>query len=207
MALSEVSMKTFLISTLLALVCAATQAQAPASPTQRLRGSVESFDGNTLVVKERSGEVLRLALADNFSVSEVLPIALSSIQTGSFVGTAASTDAQGNLNALEVLVFPEAARGTGEGHGPWDLQPGSTMTNATVSEMVVASGGRTMKLRYKDGEKTVIVPEGIPIVTLKPGDRSLLVPGAKVLVTAQTRDGKPTALRAAVGRDGFTPPM
>jgi hypothetical protein len=200
-------MKNVLISTLLALACAATQAQAPASPTQRLRGSVESFDGSTLVVKERSGEVLRLALADNFSVSEVLPIALSSIQTGSYIGTAAATDERGNLTALEVLVFPEAARGTGEGHGPWDLQPGSTMTNATVSEMVVAAGGRTMKLRYKDGEKTIVVPEGIPIVTLKPGDRSLLVPGAKVLVTAQTRDGKPTALRAAVGRDGFTPPM
>jgi hypothetical protein len=81
------------------------------------------------------------------------------------------------------------------------------MTNATVAEMGVGATGRTLKLRYKDGEKTVVVPEGIPIVTLKPGDRSLLVAGAKVLVTAQTRDGKPTALRAAVGRDGFTPPM
>lgn len=197
-----------LLFTALFLVCFATLAQAPAAPPpQRLRGSVESFDGSTLVVKERSGEVLRLAVADNFSVSEVLPIALSSIQPGSFIGTAAVSDAQGHLNALEVLVFPEAARGTGEGHGPWDLQPGSTMTNATVSEMVVAAGGRTLKLRYKDGEKTIVVPEGIPIVTLKPGDRSLIVPGAKVLVTAQTRDGKPTALRAAVGRDGFTPPM
>ena len=81
------------------------------------------------------------------------------------------------------------------------------MTNATVSEMVVAGNGHTLKLRFKDGEKTIVVPAGIPIVTLKPGDRSLLVPGAKLLVTAQTREGKPTALRAAVGRDGFTPPM
>ena len=201
-------MKNALVSALLALACTAAFAQAPAaSPPQRLRGSVESFDGSTMVVKERSGEVMRLVLADNFSVSEVLPIALSSIETGSFIGTAAVTDAQGNLRALEVLLFPEAARGTGEGHGPWDLQPGSTMTNATVAEVVVGASGRTLKLRYKDGEKTVVVPEGIPIVTLKPGDRSLLVPGAKVLVTAQTRDGKPTALRAAVGRNGFTPPM
>ncbi len=197
-----------LVSALLSLACAAAFAQAPAaSPPQRLRGSVESFDGSTLVVKERSGEVIRLVLADNFSVSEVLPIALSSIETGSFIGTAAMTDAQGNLRALEVLLFPEAARGTAEGHGPWDLQPGSTMTNATVAEVVVGASGRTLKLRYKDGEKTVVVPEGIPVVTLRPGDRSLIVPGAKVLVTAQTRDGKPTALRAAVGRDGFTPPM
>ena len=201
-------MKNALVSALLALACTAAFAQAPAaSPPQRLRGSVESFDGSTMVVKERSGEVMRLVLADNFSVSEVLPIALSSIETGSFIGTAAVTDAQGNLRALEVLLFPEAARGTGEGHGPWDLQPGSTMTNATVAEVVVGASGRTLKLRYKDGEKTVVVPEGIPIVTLKPGDRSLLVPGAKVLVTAQTRDGKPTALRAAVGRNGLTPPM
>jgi len=201
-------MKNALVSALLALACTAAFAQAPAaSPPQRLRGSVESFDGSTMVVKERSGEVMRLVLADNFSVSEVLPIALSSIETGSFIGTAAVTDAQGNLRALEVLLFPEAARGTGEGHGPWDLQPGSTMTNATVAEVVVGASGRTLKLRYKDGEKTVVVPEGIPIVTLKPGDRSLLVPGAKVLVTAQTRDGKPTALRAAVGRNGFSPPM
>ena len=201
-------MKNALVSALLALACTAAFAQAPAaSPPQRLRGSVESFDGSTMVVKERSGEVMRLVLADNFSVSEVLPIALSSIETGSFIGTAAVTDAQGNLRALEVLLFPEAARGTGEGHGPWDLQPGSTMPNATVAEVVVGASGRTLKLRYKDGEKTVVVPEGIPIVTLKPGDRSLLVPGAKVLVTAQTRDGKPTALRAAVGRNGFTPPM
>ena len=106
-----------------------------------------------------------------------------------------------------MLVFPEAARGTGEGHGPWDLQPGSTMTHATVAEVVTAAQGRTLKLRYKDGEKSVIVPDNVPIVTFKPGDRSLLVPGAKVLVTSQMRDGKPTALRAIAGRDGFAPPM
>ena len=197
-----------LLSAALALVCAAALAQTPTpNSTQRLRGSVESFDGSTLVMKERSGEVMRLALADNFSVSEVMPIAVSSIQVGSFIGTAAVAGTDGRLSALEVLVFPEAARGTGEGHGPWDLQPGSTMTNATVSDMVVTSGGQTLTLRYKDGEKTIVVPAGIPIVTLKPGDRSLLVPGAKLLVTAQARDGKRTALRAAVGRDGFTPPM
>ena len=93
-----------------------------------------------------------------------------------------------------MLVFPEAARGTGEGHTAWDLQPGSMMTNATVAEVASAAQGRTLKLRYKDGEKTVEVPAGVPVVTFKPGDRSLLVPGAKVLVTAQSRDGRPTAL-------------
>jgi hypothetical protein len=113
----------------------------------------------------------------------------------------------GTLRALEVLLFPEAARGTGEGHTAWDLQPGSMMTNATVAEVTGAAQGRVLRLRYKDGEKTVEVPAGVPVVTFKPGDRGLLVPGAKVLVTAQLRDGKQTALRALAGRDGVAPPM
>ena len=198
----------------LALACTLTLAQAPAAnptptptPTQRLRGTVQSFDGGTLVVKERSGEVLSLVLADTFSVNEVLPIELSAVQAGSYVGAAAMPAADGTLRALEVLVFPEAARGTGEGHTAWDLQPGSTMTNATVADLVTAADGRTLKLRYKDGEKTLNVPAGVPVVTFKPGDRSLLVTGANVLVTAQLRDGKPTALRALAGRGGFVPPM
>jgi len=190
----------------LALVCMAALAQTPA-PTQRLRGSVESFDGSTLVLKERSGETMRLTLADNFSLNEVVPISIANLQPGNFIGTAALTDADGKLRALEVLLLPEAARGSGEGHYPWDLQPGSSMTNGTVTEMVVATSGRTLRLRYKDGEQTVVVPDDIPIVTFKPGDRSLLVPGAKVLMTAQARDGKLVALRGTAGRDGFAPPM
>jgi hypothetical protein len=146
-------------------------------------------------------------LADNFSVNEVTPIEPTAIAPGSFIGTAALPGPDGSLSALEVLVFPEAARGTGEGHGPWDLQPGSTMTNATVAQVVATPQGRSMTLKYKDGEKTVVVPEGVPIVTFKPGDRGLLVAGAKVIVFAQVRDGKPTALRALAGRDGFAPPM
>jgi len=137
----------------------------------------------------------------------VLPVDPSAIQSGAFVGTAAVTAADGTLSALEVLVFPEAARGTGEGHSPWDLQPGSTMTNATVTDVVPGAKGRTMTLRYKDGEKTIVVPDGIPVVTIKPADRSLLVPGAKVFVFAQMRNGQPTALRATAGRNGFAPPM
>lgn len=190
----------------LALLLAAAAAPAQ-NPTQRLRGSVESFDGTTLVVKERSGETIRLALADTFAVNEVVPTELAAIQPNSFVGIASAPAPDGTLNALEVLVFPEAARGTGEGHFPWDLQPGSLMTNATVADVAAAPQGRKLQLRYKDGEKTIIVPAGVPIVTFKPGDRALLVPGAKVFVTAQLRDGKPTALRALAGRDGFTPPM
>jgi hypothetical protein len=189
----------------LALVCALALAQTP--PTQRLRGTVKSIDGATLVVAERSGETMSLSLADNFSVNEVVPIAASAITPGSFIGTAAVPGADGTLTALDVVVFPEAARGTGEGHSAWDLQPGSTMTNATVAQLDAAPEGRKLKLRYKDGEKTVVVPESVPIVTFKPADRSLLVPGAKVIVFAQLRDGKPTAMRALAGRNGFAPPM
>jgi hypothetical protein len=198
-------MKSFL-AVALAFVCIGAAAQA-AVPTQRLRGTVESIEGSTLVLKERNGETMHMTLADNFSVSEVVPIPISSLQPGNFVGTAALSDTGGKLRALEVLVLPEAARGSGEGHYPWDLAPGSTMTNGTVTEMVVAANGRTLKLRYKDGEQTIVVPDDVPIVTFKPGDRSLIVAGAKVLVTAQMRDGKLVALRALAGRGGFAPPM
>jgi len=192
---------------LLALALLATTALAQNAPTMRLRGTIEKVEPTTIVLKERSGETMTLALADNVTLTEVLPVDPATIQSGVFVGTAALPGADGALSALEVLVFPEAMRGTGEGHSQWDLQPGSTMTNATVTALVPGAKGRTMTLRYKDGEKTIVVPEGIPVVTLKPGDRTLLVPGAKVLVTAQVRDGQPTALRVTAGRNGFAPPM
>ena len=198
-------MKNAAFVLLIALSTSWASAQAPAS--QRLRGTVESFDGSTLVVSERSGGTHTLAIAENFSVSQVVPIDASAIKPGNFIGTAAVPAADGTLTALEVLVFPEAARGTGEGHTAWDLQPNSTMTNATIAEVTTVPQGRTMKLRYKDGEKTVTVPDGVPIVTFRPGERAMLVPGTKVLVTAQARDGKPTAVRALVGKDGLMPPM
>jgi len=189
----------------LALFSSAVFAQP--APTMRLRGTIEKIDASSVVIKERNGETMSLALADNLAVNEVLPLDPEAIQSGKFVGTAAMPGADGSLAALEVLVFPEAARGTGEGHSQWDLQPGSTMTNATVTAVTPSAKGRSMTLRYKDGAKTIFVPDGIPVVTLQPGDRSLLVPGARVIVTAQNRDGKPTALRITAGRNGFAPPM
>lgn len=197
-------MKTLFVTALLA--AAATIASAQPAPV-RMRGTIETADATRIVLKQRSGERVTLALADNFSVSEVLPIDASTLQAGTFIGTAAVPGADGSLSALEVLVFPEAARGTGEGHSAWDSQPGATMTNATVAAITPGAGGRTMTLRYKDGEKTIRVPDGVPIVTVKPGDRALLVPGAKVMLVVQDRDGKPTALRALAGRAGFEPPM
>jgi len=204
-ATKDGSVKTALLLAL--ALCAANAFAQGSAPTMRLRGTIEKVEPTTIVMKERNGETMTLAIADNFSVSEVMPIAPAAIQSGAFVGTAAITGADGKLSALEVLVFPEAMRGIGEGHSQWDLQPGSTMTNATVREVVPGAKGREMTLHYKDGEKTIVVPEGIPVVTLKPGDQSLLVPGAKVIVTAQVRNGTPTALRATAGRNGFAPPM
>jgi hypothetical protein len=199
----------FALSLSTAFFCTAVLAQAPA-PTDkpvRLRGTVQSYDGTALVVKERSGETISLALDAKVGVTEAVPIEIGAIKAGSYIGTAAMPAADGALTALEVLVFPEAARGTGEGFSAWDLMPGSTMTNATVADVVSAPEGRTMKVRYKDGEKTVVIPTSVPIVTIKPADKSLLVPGAKVIVTALLKDGKPTAMRITAGRNGFTPPM
>lgn len=199
-------MKKLLLAAL-ACVFALYAGAQPAAAPQRLRATIESIDASSMVVKERSGEVVPLAFDDKLTVSEVLPIELSALKPGAYVGTAAMPRADGTLEALEVLVFPDSARGTGEGHFAWDLQPGSTMTNATVSALAAAPQGRSLTLTYKDGAKTVVVPEGAPVVTLRPADRSLLVPGAKVIVTAVLRDGRPTALRVLAGRDGFAPPM
>ena len=202
-----------LVFTLGALVTTLSLAQN-APPTVRLRGTIVRVDATTLTVKERSGEVITLVRPADMAVTEVVPISLADIQPGSFVGTAAMPQPDGTQLALEVLVFPESARGSGEGHYPWDLQPQSTMTNATVADLAAAPatvpGGQKLTLRYKDGEKTVIVPASVPVVTFKPGkedEKALLLPGARVMVTAQERDAKPTALRVLVGRNGFAPPM
>jgi len=196
------------------LTLATTLSLAQNAPTVRLRGTIEKVDATTLTVKERSGEVITLVRPADMGVTEVVPISLADIKTGSFIGTAAMPQPDGTQLALEVLVFPEAARGSGEGHYPWDLQPQSTMTNATVADLAAAPstvpGGQKLTLRYKDGEKTVIVPANVPVVTFKPGkddEKALLVPGARVMVTAQEKDAKPTALRLLVGRNGFAPPM
>lgn len=185
-------------------------ATAPASAPVRIRAMIEKIDGNNVTVKDRRGEIVNLVLASNLVVSEVYPIDISDIKVGSFVGSGALPQPDGTLRAVEVLVFPEAMRGTGEGHRAWDLLPQSTMTNATVDEVlagVSANGVRTLRLKYKDGEKTLVVPAGAPIVTLKPADRSLLVVGAHLILTAELRDGQPTATRITAGRNGFQPPM
>ena len=179
---------------------------ASASPVVRVRGKIDSISATRLGVFDRGGELIELALSANLVVNEVYPIALSDIKAGSFIGAGAIPQADGEQRAIAVTVFPESMRGTGEGHRPFDFMPQGTMTNATVADVVAAPDGRKIQVRYKDGEKTIVVPPGTPVVTFKPADRGLLVPGASVSLSAQSIDGQPTALRISVGRNGFAVP-
>ena len=132
-------------------------AQAPAAPPQRIRGDVVSIDGQALKVRSRTGEVVDVKLADNYTVTSVVAVGMDRIVPGAYVGTASMPQPDGSHKSLEVLVFPEARRGTGEGHYPWDLQPGSMMTNATVAEVARVDQGQRLTLKYKDGEKVIMI--------------------------------------------------
>lgn len=180
---------------------------APAAPSQRLRATMESVDAGSMTVKERSGEVVRLRLDDRLVVGEVLPIELSALKPGAYVGSTAMPCTDGSLEAIEARVFPESARGSGQGHRPHHLRSGSTTTNATVADLTSAPQERRLRLSYEDGEKSLFVAEGTPVVTFRPADRSLPVAEAKVVVSAEMRDGQPTALRVVAGRDGYAPPL
>ena len=182
------------------------QAVSPPAQSVRVRGTVQSLAPGLLTVKDRSGEVVELVLPEKLAVSEVFPMALADIQPGSFIGTAAMPQADGSERAIAVTVFPESARGAGEGHRSFDLLPQSTMTNATVADVLASASGRTLQLKYKDGARAIVVPPDAPIVSFRPGDRSLLVPGASVSLAAQVVDGKPTISRISAGRNGFALP-
>jgi hypothetical protein len=169
---------------------------------------VEALSADAMTVRTREGRTLEVKLAPEVPVMMVVPLDLSAIKSGSFIGTAAMPQPDGTLTALEVLVFPESARGSGEGHYPWDLAPDSTMTNATVADMVGGADGRMLTLTYKDGTKKVRVPDGIPVVSFAPGERALLKPGAHVFFAAVRRDdGSTGTTRVLVGKDGLVPPM
>lgn len=190
---------------LVAVVSAAALAQT--TPT-RLRGTISAIDANTVTIATREGNSVNVRLADNWAVALVAPLTMSDIRQGSFVGIA-STGSDADRTALEVLVFPEAMKGANEGHYPWDLQPESMMTNATVTTVAGAGDGQTLKLDYKGGgTQTIKVKPGTPIVTFLPGERSDAKVGAKVFVgAAKAADGTLSAGRLNVGKDGLTPPM
>lgn len=183
-------------------------AQAPATSAgerRRIRGRVTALAGNRLVVATGQGEV-RVTLTEPLRVTGVMAAQLSDITPGTFVGTAARRQADGTFRALEVHIFPDAMRGTGEGHRPWE-RPDSTMTNANVEEVVQQVEGRLLVLKYKGGEARILVPPDTPIVRIVPGDRGLLKPGAAVSISAvQPNDASVSASSIIVGVD-VTPPM
>jgi hypothetical protein len=184
--------------------CALAQQTSPS----RVRGTVEAVDGDVLTVKSRAGEDVKLHMTSDMLVLGIIKIPLSEIKVGSFVGATTVPGPDGSQNAVEVHVFPEAMRGTGEGSRPYDLRPNSTMTNATVEQTVAGNDGHTLMVKYKDGEKKVVVAADTPVVTYVPGDKSDLKPGAKVIAfMKKLPDGSYETNRVSVGRDGLTPPM
>ena len=192
---------------LLALTSSGAFAQQQASAS-RVRGTIESVDGDVMSVKSRSGEDYKVRMATDMRVVGIVKIALSDIKVGSFVGATTIPGPQGGENALEVHVFPENMRGTGEGSRPYDLKPNSTMTNATVAETVAGNDGQTLMIKYKDGEKKVTVGPDTPVVTYVPGEKADLKAGAKIIAfVKQLPDGSFETNRISVGRDGLTPPM
>ena len=174
-----------------------------------MRGSIESVDGQMLTVKSRDGTTLKVKLADNAPVRAVVKQSIADVKQGEFVGIAAMPQPDGTQKAIEVLIFPEALRGTAEGFRPWDLQPQSTMTNANVDSMVTRVDGATVVLKYKDGEKTITVPPDVAVVTFAPATMADLKPGEKVFVAAAAKqaDGTLNAPNVTVSRNGVNPPM
>ncbi len=198
----------FRMGLLVVVFVAITAPLAVAQTPVRVRGSIEKIAGQVLTVRSRDGSTVEVQLADNYAVLVVTQASLSDIKPGVYVGAAAIKQPDGRFKALEVLVFPESARGSNEGHYPWDLTPDSMMTNATVAEIVEDVDGRVVTLRYKDGEVKMVVPPGVPIVTFGPGEKDPLKPGAHVFMSATKQaDGRVTAGRVLVGKEGVVPPM
>jgi hypothetical protein len=186
---------------------AAPTAQPPAAAPTRIRGTITAVDGRELHVTTKAGDNVTLKLADNAGITWIEPIKVSAIKPGAFIGTAAVTQPDGTLKALEIQVFPESMRGVGEGHRPWDLGADSSMTNGTVGDLKVAKG-RYLTLTYKGGEQKVFVPSKAPVITYAPTTAASLKKGAHVIITAsQGSDGTLTATRVGVGKNGIVPPM
>jgi hypothetical protein len=184
-------------------------ALAQSGGTTRIRGTIDKVDGDTLGVKSRDGREITLKLDPNYSASAVVKGSLSDIKPNSFVGVAAAPLPDGSLRALEVHIFPEAQRGTGEGSRDYDLEPKSTMTNGAVSGSVASNDGRTLTISYKGGAKKVQITPSTPIVTFSPASKDDLKPGAGIVVQAATRiaENEFRASRFNIGRDGVNPPM
>jgi len=186
---------------------AATAALAQTPQTMRLRGVIDKVDGNTVLAKSDKGDELKLNLADKTLVVAVVKASMADIKDGAFIGSGAMPQPDGSQKAIEVHIFAESMRGTGEGFRPWDGAPNSTMTNGTVGATVTGVNGPVITVKYKDGEKNIIVTPDVPIVRYEIGDRSAVKPGVAFAVLAAVKqpDGSFNINRINVGRDGVVP--
>ncbi|HZQ73600.1 MAG TPA: hypothetical protein VFB08_11840 [Burkholderiales bacterium] len=201
-------MKQWIAGLMLSGFLACALAQAPAGEVVRIRGTVQSLEGNVLTVRTRAGDAARVRLADNAVVMGLAKASIADVTSGKFVGTTTIGERDGALIAHEIHIFPENMRGTGEGHRDWDLRPNSKMTNANVADIRSVGKDRVMSVTYKGGEKKVLIPDNAVVVAYEPADRSELKPGAPVFVNAQKgADGALAASRVNVGLRGQIPPM
>lgn len=203
-----VSLRAIAVAALLLPSYALAQ-QSPVSSTTRVRGTVENLDGETLHVKSREGADVTLHMAQTASVAGVAKMSLSDVKVGSYIGVTSLPDADGTQKAVEVHVFPEAMRGTGDGTRPWDLKPNSSMTNGAVDDRTVAGNdGHTLTVKYKGGERKVLVTPETTVVTYVPAARSDIKAGTPVFAIATKQpDGTLDVARLSIGRDGLAPPM
>ena len=198
-------MRVILAAIGLALACTTAWAQHP--PSVRVAGTVESFDGHVLAVKsEKLGE-LKISVPDNLVVFDVSKASLADIKPGAFIGVGAMPQPDGTQRAIQVTVFAESQRGLGEGHRPWDARPNSTMTNGTVDQTVAAVDGQVLTVKYRDGEKKIVVPPEATIRAYAIGSKDELKPGAHIAIVRATKkpDGSLTADRVNVGRGDVVP--
>ena len=192
---------------LIPMALVSTSAFADGTPV-RVRGSVVSLDGSKLVVHAKDGKDVTVNLADNFAALAVVKASMADIKEGTFIGTATVTQPDSTLRSLEVVVFPDKMRGTGEGHYPWDLGSSSMMTNATVANAVKGVEGQTVTVTYKGGEKRIDIPANVPVVALVPATKEEIKPGAVVFVPTQRQpDGSLNGGAVLFGKDGVIPPM
>jgi outer membrane lipoprotein SlyB len=195
---------TFAAAALALVVATSAFAQQPA----RIRGQIEKVDGNMVTVKARDGSMMNVKLADNARIMAFVKASPADIKPNSYIGVTAMPEPDGTQKAIAVHIFLEGQRGTGEGFRQWDLRPNSTMTNANVESKVDSVDGDVVVVKYKDGEKKVIVSKDTPVVAYTPGEMSEVKPGAQIIIFAAQKqaDGTYTAPAINVGR-GVTPPM
>ncbi|WP_244509934.1 hypothetical protein [Rhizobium sp. AC27/96] len=185
-----------------------TAVSAHAADKARVRGVVESLNGDTLVVKSREGKDVTIMLKSGWAVNGIVNASVTDIKPGDFVGIASVPTDSGVNGALEVLIFPAAMKGTGEGDYGWDLKPKSSMTNATVASAVTSVNGPTLSLTYKGGEKKISIPPGTPVVTFGKATKDDIKPGAGVIINGTTTgDNMVESDRVLVGINGVVPPM